>query len=62
MGFGAAVIMQRSSMLHQSKLSEQRIARKSHESLKVIVDRKSDTTDVTLMNRGSTLQSPMFCS
>lgn len=54
MGFGAAVIMQRSSMLHQSKLSGQRIARKSHESLTVTVNRNENTTDVTLRNKGST--------
>lgn len=54
MGFSAAVVVQRGHLLHQVRLTQQRGARAAHESLKLVVDRKSNSTDITLVNQGST--------
>lgn len=54
MGFGAAVIIQRNSLLHQAKLSQHRMARSVHEDLTLTVDRNPDNTEILLRNTGST--------
>lgn len=53
MGFGAAVIVRRNGLLHQAKLSRQRIEGSIHEQLDVSVNRNEDSAVVTLVNSGS---------
>lgn len=53
MGFAAAVIVQRNSLLHRTKLSLQRVSRSAHEDLNVNVTRNIDNTNITVTNGGS---------
>lgn len=53
--FGAAVVVERSNLLHSAKIAQERIAARAHEDLRVTVNR--DNAVIEVRNVGSTFST-----